>query len=159
MADVIHIFFIILVMLTTALAQPEVIEEKIWGSVVFTVPGDSPLANSPPALTSLGNEQAMLAGSTIRRRYIDGEGNNITGVARIPRLAKDVTKDIMDHRLLDVMSTDDQRDVGTALSFMQGLYPPLSGARGNRDMIHWPAISAVTKDDFKFNWSVIVVHL
>lgn len=152
MVDFIAPFLIILGMLTTALAQPQTIDEKIWGSVVFTVPGDAPLINSPPTLTSLGSQQAMLAGATIRRRYIDGEGNNITGVARISRLAKNGTKDIIDHKLLDIMSTDDQRDVGTALSFMQGLYPPLSGGRGNRDIIQWPSISAMTKDDYKFNW-------
>lgn len=94
----------------------------------------------------------MLAGSTIRRRYIDGEANNITSVHRIARLAKNDTKDVLDHSLLDVLSIDEQMVVGTALSFMQGLYPPLVGSRGNKDMIQWPSISAVTKDDYKYNW-------
>lgn len=152
MASKFDLIWIILALVGAALAQPQTNPEKIWGSVVFTVPGDSPLINSPPTLSALGQQQAMLAGSTIRRRYIDGEGNNVTGVARISRLAKNGTKDILDHKMLDIMSTDDQRDVGAALSFMQGLYPPLSGQRGSRDMIQWPSISAVTKDDYKFNW-------
>lgn len=157
MASFFELFLTLLTLLSTAFAQadPKQVGEKIWGAVVFTVPGDASFINQPPVLSGNGADQARLAGETIRHRYIESNNGNITGFHPISRLAKNGTKNKMEHKLLNIMSTNEQSVVGTAMSFMQGLYPPLKGGGpGNRDQIQWPAISAVTKDDYSYNWFV-----
>lgn len=154
MASLFELFLAILTLLSSALAQEDQ-TEKIWGAVVFTVPGDASLINQPPVLSSIGAEQARRAGETIRRRYIVGDNGNITGFHPIPKLAKDGVRDKMEHKLLNIWSTNEQSVVGTAQSFMQGLYPPLiGGGVGNGNVTQWPAISAVTENDYNYNWFV-----
>lgn len=154
MASLFELFLAILTLLSTALAQDGQ-TEKIWGAVVFTVPGDASLINQPPVLSSIGAEQARRAGETIRHRYIGGGNGNITDFLPNPKLAKDGARDKMQHKLLNIWSTNEQSVVGTAQSFMQGLYPPLpDGGVGNGKVTQWPAISAVTESDYNYNWSV-----
>ena len=154
MASIFELFLTILTLLITALAQEDQ-TEKIWGAVVFTVPGDASLINQPPVLSSTGAEQARRAGETIRHRYIAGDNGTIPGFHPIPKLAKDGARDKMEHKLLNIWSTNEQSVVGTAQSFMQALYPPLiGGGVGNGNVTQWPAISAVTENDYNYNWFV-----
>ena len=154
MASIFELFLTILTLLVTALAQEDQ-TEKIWGAVVFTVRGDASLINQPPVLSSIGAEQARRAGQTIRHRYIVGENGTTPGFHPILKLAKDGARNKLEHKLLNIWSTNEQSVVGTAQSFMQALYPPLiGGGVGNGNVTQWPAISAVTENDYNYNWFV-----
>ena len=159
MASLFELFLTFLTLLSASLAQQDQ-TEKIWGAVVFTVPGDASLINQPPVLSIIGAEQAERAGEMIRHRYIMGDTGNITGFHPIPKFAQDGARDKMEQKLLNIWSTNKPSVVGTAQSFMQGLYPPLKGGRaGNKNVTQWAAISAVTKHDYNYNWFLLLSTL
>ncbi|KGO77581.1 Histidine phosphatase superfamily, clade-2 [Penicillium italicum] len=99
-------------------AQDSHSTEKVWGVFAYTVYGDSkPSAlTSSRTLTDYGANELAAAASDFRSRYVSGDSD--TGIQNISPI-------ILDSNDVDVLSTTDQNNVGSAQAFMQGLYPPL----------------------------------
>ena len=92
--------------------------EKVWGVFAFTVHGDSKpsaLARSQ-TLTDYGANELAAAASNFRYRYVSGGSDTVI---------QNLSPTILDSNDVDVLSATDQKTVGSAQAFMQGLYPPL----------------------------------
>ncbi|KKZ63951.1 hypothetical protein EMCG_01705 [[Emmonsia] crescens] len=101
----------------------DIIQEKVWSSVVYTLYGDS-TPNALPysqTLTSWGAQQLVGVGSAFRSRYLDDErlpgdpGTRIGGISPIT----------MVHDEVNILSRADQHVSASAQAFMQGFYPPM----------------------------------
>ncbi|KAF4633022.1 hypothetical protein G7Y89_g5097 [Cudoniella acicularis] len=112
-----------LLALTPALAQ-DLQTQTTWAAVVFTFHGEQipSLHDGPYNLTPLGANQLLNAGQVIRDRYISApvNGSEITIAMPINGLSSDE----IDNSQMEVLSTNDEYISGSALAFMQGLYPP-----------------------------------
>ena len=113
-----------LMLQTPTLIAAQDYTEKVWGVFAYTVHGDSTprvLAESQPrSLSDYGASQLLSAGSTFRDRYVASAGNrNSTDNA-----VQYISPIILDSRDVSVLATTEQRDIASALAFMQGLYPP-----------------------------------
>ena len=117
---------ILLALSASVAAQVANLGQLTWGAVVFTFHGDKipDLAYTGYELTSLGANQLVEAGSVIRDRYVSppSNGSEITIGEPIDGLGSS-----LDNTQIEIVSTTDEYVVGSAIAFMQGLYPP----RGN----------------------------
>ncbi|EFR00270.1 hypothetical protein MGYG_03273 [Nannizzia gypsea CBS 118893] len=105
-------------------------QQLTWGSVVFTINGETvPLgAVGANSLTPVGAQQLAGAGRTFRERYITSNRNHGVAFADISWLST-----ILKNDEIEVSSTPEPNVVTSAQAFMQGLYPPhreLSLSRG-----------------------------
>ncbi|KAK4465979.1 histidine phosphatase superfamily [Cladorrhinum samala] len=108
--------------------------ERVWSSVSWVHYGDrTPFvsATNPATLTPLGAHRLLNQGGAVRDRYLwrtrvgpDENGDDIAPIAGISRNA-------IDNSQLNILSTTDSYVVGSALAFLQGLYPPVTQAFPN----------------------------
>lgn len=117
---------------------------------------------SEPNLTPLGARQALAAGSTIRTRFVEGPGDNITDTYTI----SGIPSNIINNSELSIWSTDDDYTAASAQAFMQGLYPPLTSqvaetilADGTRltyplNGYQYATVNTVSAADFNYIWWV-----
>lgn len=90
--------------------------EIVWGTVIYTTIGDSsPETWKDRALTSLGGQQLYDAGTAIAGRYIRSSSSDtvISGIS---------SQNLVNSEL-DIIAKNDPPAVGSAMAFMQGLYP------------------------------------
>lgn len=102
-------------------------EPIIWSSVVFTYHGEvTPTFQdaTTPFLTPLGANQLYNSGSIVRDRYLNSTATQITLGVPINGLSD---QHIVNNQM-QIWSTSDEFVIGSAQAFMQGLYPPVSGA-------------------------------
>ncbi|KAK3997052.1 histidine phosphatase superfamily [Cladorrhinum sp. PSN332] len=109
--------------------------ERVWSSVSWVFYGDrTPLVSykNPATLTPLGAQQLRAQGSTVRDRYLwrsrvapgEPDADDIAPIVGISRNA-------IDNSQLSIISTTDSYVVGSAMAFLQGLYPPVTQAFPN----------------------------
>lgn len=104
-------------------AWAQVLTEKIWSVVAFTLYGDTTPTALPQSrtLTPLGAQDLYTAGSIFRDRYVslfsDGSG--------VETRVQGISPYLLNADQVDVYSTSDQFVTASAQAFMQGLYPPL----------------------------------
>jgi hypothetical protein len=140
-----------------------------WGSVVYTFHGEKipDLAFNGYELTSLGANQLLNAGSVIRSRYVSPpiNGTEITVGEPINGLSEYA----LDNTQISITSTEDEYVVGSALAFMQGLYPPrnafimdsvthLSNSTWLQyplDGYQYPNIGTASSLDYNYIWYVL----
>jgi hypothetical protein len=106
---------------STAWAQGQ--NQITWGAVVFTYHGEKVpfLSRGSHHITPLGATQAFKAGQVVRERYVSPPANaSAQNRAQINGISQ---SDIVNTQL-DVLTTDDEFMTGSAVAFMQGLYPP-----------------------------------
>jgi len=141
-------------------------DQTTWGAVVFTLYGDAtPMLTTPrPSLTPLGAQQAMLAGSAIRTRYISGASDNITASHPV----SGISTSYLDDSQLSILASSEQPIVASAQAFLQGLYPPIDSpsmlqpgallANGSAvempilNGYQYPRIEAISASDFNYVW-------
>ncbi|KAI7924616.1 hypothetical protein M0657_000907 [Pyricularia oryzae] len=108
------------------LAQSASSEEIVWSSVAYVYHGErQPLvALGSPVLTPLGAQQMLAQGAHFRSRYLGSGTSESTGSSyRIPSL----DPDSLDSTKISILSSDDAYVSSSAIAFMQGLYPPVTG--------------------------------
>ncbi|KAK4226993.1 histidine phosphatase superfamily, partial [Podospora fimiseda] len=121
---------VLALLISNALAQVDNNQvEKVWSSVSWVFYGDrTPLVSydNPATLTPLGAQQLYTQGAALRDRYlrINPEDENNAPLIGISRNA-------IDNSQLNIISTTDSYVVGSATSFLQGLYPPVTQAFPN----------------------------
>lgn len=130
----------ILALASSAIASTN--NQITWGTVSFTYHGEkSPdFASAGYTLSPLGANQLLLAGQTMRQRYVSSS-TNLSTEAPISGLS---VADI-DNSQIEILSTDDEFVSASALAFMQGLYPPVGGVvvdeetlLSNMTVENWP---------------------
>jgi hypothetical protein len=152
---------IIVVLSSAALISSDNVQIT-WASVVMAFHGEREafLSTGSPALTPLGAQQALISGSTIRTRYIEGPDTAITGSYPINGISKQ-----MNNGELYILATDYDYVAASAQAFMQGLYPPLGGdyvadsmlANGTLTQFplngyQYPTIKLISSLDFNYVW-------
>lgn len=108
-----------LLSVTATLAQ----QETVWGSVVVALHGEKNpyLSFSDSHLTPFGANQAYNVGSVLRNRYlVPNSASNVTDF----RPLNGLTRNMIVNSQLDVLTLDEDYMFGSALSIVQGLYPP-----------------------------------
>ncbi|TLS27574.1 hypothetical protein PpBr36_04355, partial [Pyricularia pennisetigena] len=108
------------------LAQSTSSKEIIWSSVAYVYHGErQPLvALGSPILTPLGAQQMLAQGTHFRARYLSSGTSGSTGSShRISSL----DTDSLDSTKISILSSDDAYVSSSAIAFMQGLYPPVTG--------------------------------
>ncbi|KAK4165102.1 histidine phosphatase superfamily [Cladorrhinum sp. PSN259] len=104
--------------------------ERVWSSVSWVLYGDrTPLKSPyhPATLTPLGAQQLRTQGAVVRDRYLrpslpeDAEAEDTRPISGISRNA-------IDNNQVSIISTTDSYVVGSAMAFLQGLYPPVTQA-------------------------------
>jgi len=141
-------------------------EQITWGAVAFTYHGEKTpaLAYNGYHLSPLGANQLLGAGSVVRDRYVSPPLNetDLTEAAPINGLSVSSIQNTQ----LDIMSTDDEYVVASAMAFMQGLYPPLqefildaetllsnsSYVQYPLDGYQYPNVETVNSLDFNYIW-------
>ncbi len=147
---------------STALAQPQI----VWASVVYAYYGEKTpsLTNGPYNLSPLGANQMLQAGSFLRNRNINPPANGSELSAPAP--INGISVQSIDNSQLYVLSTDDEFISGSALAFMQGLYPPTGYpiideqdilANGTNlgfplDGYQYPNVGTVSEYDYNYIW-------
>ncbi|KAK0634653.1 histidine phosphatase superfamily [Bombardia bombarda] len=120
--------------LALAAAPTEAVQstsEHIWSSSVWLLHGETtPIHGRNPSLTPIGAQQMLSQGALFRDRYLDWTENlgvdyddddvsaPIVGIGRIA----------IENSQLDIASSTDSFTFGSALAFLQGLYPPRTQA-------------------------------
>lgn len=111
--------------------------EHIWSSVGWILHGErtpyySKNPDNPPSLTTMGAQQMFSQGSMLRARYLDdGTSDQPDKEAGIDRESiVGIQKNAIYNSQIDIISTTDSFIFGSALAFMQGLYPPIEQAFG-----------------------------
>jgi hypothetical protein len=107
-------------------AAQTVLQEQIWGSVIFSLYGDRtpfilPQTNT---LTPLGAQQLYNAGSGFRDRYIVPPQTPFSEYS-VSTVINGISEFQLDNNEVTMESTTDQFVVASAQAFIQGLYPPL----------------------------------
>ena len=123
-------FWLVLIVLIANLSLLDALSSSsnktIYSSIIYSYYGDrTPLALPiQNMLTPLGAQQLESAGSFFRQRYLE-----------IPQGAEEADTTIngilnhnLDNSQVLIMSTPDQYVVASAQAFVQGLYPPFTGA-------------------------------
>jgi hypothetical protein len=105
--------------------------EVVWASFSYMLYGErTPLrANFSPSLTSYGANQMYIQGDMFKSRYVTNgtvpvSAQNLTSnfpIVGLERVALDASQ-------ITIYSSTDDYVTGSALAFMQGLYPPVSQA-------------------------------
>ncbi|TLD08337.1 uncharacterized protein PgNI_07046 [Pyricularia grisea] len=108
------------------LAQSTSSEEIVWSSVAYIYHGErQPLvALGSPVLTPLGAQQMLAQGAYFRARYLSSGTSDSTGS---PHRISSLDADSLDSTKISVVSSDDAYVSSSAIAFMQGLYPPVTG--------------------------------
>ncbi|KAI0007506.1 phosphoglycerate mutase-like protein [Xylariaceae sp. FL0662B] len=103
--------------------------ETVWSSFAFVLHGErTPLRGKlEPSLTPLGAQQLYSQGQLFRARYLSNSSlsdadNSLTTNSPIVGLEREA----LDNTQLSVSSSTDSFVTGSALAFMQGLYPPVT---------------------------------
>lgn len=104
--------------------------ENVWGVVSFILYGErTPLRSETPAsLTPIGAQQMFEQGTMFRARYLEpnstltADENAVTTKAPILGLSDNA----IDNSMITILSTADEYVATSALSFLQGLYPPIN---------------------------------
>jgi hypothetical protein len=107
-------------------AGQTVLQEQIWGSVIFSLYGDRTPYILPETytLTPLGAQQLYSAGSAFRDRYIV-RPQTLLSEDSVSTVINGISEFQLDNNEVTVETTPDQFIVASAQAFMQGLYPPL----------------------------------
>ncbi|TLD24022.1 hypothetical protein PspLS_06496 [Pyricularia sp. CBS 133598] len=110
----------------SVLAQSTSSQEIVWSSVAYVYHGErQPLvALGSPVLTPLGAQQMLAQGAHFRARYLSSEASGSTGS---PYRISSLDTDSLDSTKISISSSDDAYVSSSALAFMQGLYPPVTG--------------------------------
>ncbi|KAI1636226.1 histidine phosphatase superfamily [Biscogniauxia mediterranea] len=105
--------------------------ETVWASFAYVLYGERTpvLGESPVTLTPLGAQQLYSQGALFRARYLSNttlsdEDNKITTNSPIV----DLEGNAIDNSQLSIYSTTDDVVTGSAVAFLQGLYPPVTGS-------------------------------
>lgn len=108
--------------------------ERVWSSISWVYYGDrTPFVSitNPATLTPLGAQQLRNQGGAVRDRYLwrtrVGPGDDGDDIAPITGISRNA----IDNSQLNILSTTDSYVVGSALAFLQGLYPPVTQAFPN----------------------------
>lgn len=103
--------------------------ETVWASFAYVLYGErTPFQGElVPSLTPLGAQQLYSQGSLFRARYLSNsslsdEDNAITTNSPIVGIERQA----LDNSQLSIFSSTDDYVVGSALAFLQGLYPPVT---------------------------------
>ncbi|KAI1084621.1 phosphoglycerate mutase-like protein [Whalleya microplaca] len=103
--------------------------ETVWSSFAFVLHGErTPLQGKlDPSLTPLGAQQLYSQGQLFRARYLSNsslsdEDNSLTTNSPITGIEQQA----LDNTQLSIFSTTDDFVTGSALAFIQGLYPPVT---------------------------------
>lgn len=114
-----------LLLTTLSALAPLAAAEQVLGVYIFHRHGDrTTKAWKPVNLTSLGADEVFSSGDFFRRRYLSGSGSD-SGVASIKGLSRDTA--VLSQ--LAVTAPVDAVLHNSALTFLQGLYPPTDDAR------------------------------
>ncbi|KAI5301414.1 hypothetical protein KEM56_001741 [Ascosphaera pollenicola] len=98
------------------------LREVVWGTVIYTTIGDSsPETWKDRALTPLGGQQLYDAGTAIANRYVRPLANET--------IISGISSQTLVNSEMEIIAKNDAPSVGSAMAFMQGLYP----VRENRD--------------------------
>lgn len=148
-------------------AQGTAYNQTTWAAVAISYHGErEPLITtaspSLAALTALGAQQALEAGSVIRTRYVSGPDSDISRSFPVHGIAPDA----IDNDQLYLLAADDTSVASSALAFLQGVYPPLGNAipanstdfrLANGTTVNWPlggyqypALDIISSLDFNF---------
>ncbi|CAG9938793.1 unnamed protein product [Clonostachys rosea f. rosea IK726] len=112
-------------------AQTQKDNTRVWAVIAYVHHGESvpELTTRPAVLTPEGAQQMARQGAAFRSRYLNetssSGGNsttNSTGLAPI----YDMQLAALDNSKLTVMAAEEEASVGSALAFLQGLYPPVT---------------------------------
>ncbi|KAI5860391.1 phosphoglycerate mutase-like protein [Durotheca rogersii] len=104
--------------------------EVVWSSVAYILYGDhTPLqGDTEISLTPLGAQQLYSQGSLFRARYLSSSALSIGDNALTTNSPiTNIEPNALDNAQLSLYSTTDDYVVGSALAFLQGLYPPVNG--------------------------------
>lgn len=153
-----------LTLLSSALAQTDA--QITWSAVTYTYHGEKTpsLVGSSYHLTPLGAQQLYSAGQLIRARYVDSS-LNASGLFLAPATINGLETSIIDNSQLYVLATDDEFIAGSALAFLQGVYPPvgfviydetemanLTAIEGPLNGYQYPNVESVSANDFDYIW-------
>ncbi|KAI0130338.1 histidine phosphatase superfamily [Xylariales sp. AK1849] len=113
--------------------------ETVWSAFALIHTGEripllGPDSTGYPSLTSLGAQQLYSQGSVFRARYLpntnsSSEFGSVTTSAPIVGIQSPA----IDNRQLFMQASTDDDATGSALAFMQGLYPPAIGVMASSD--------------------------
>ncbi|KAH8705149.1 histidine phosphatase superfamily [Talaromyces proteolyticus] len=105
------------------------VAETLWAVFSFNVHGDSTpyLLASPRTLTPIGAQNLYDVGSAFRDRYVMGAALNFDETPLSQSWVQGLAQHRLDSEEVRVYSTSDQYTEASALAFMQGFYPPISG--------------------------------
>lgn len=108
-------------------AQPSVnLNAKVWAAVAYINHGEKTptLGGLDNILTPTGARQMWRQGSAFRNRYLSSRNSttfsNTTGNTKIQGMATDA----INNDQLTILSQTDEWVSGSAMAFLQGLYPP-----------------------------------
>lgn len=121
-------------LLTAALAtgvSAQATTETVWASVAYVLFGErTPLLGQTTAsLTPYGAQQLHSQGELFKARYLANGSLSTTDkivTASMPIVG--IERRALDNDQLSIMSSTDDYVTGSALAFMQGLYPPITQA-------------------------------
>lgn len=108
--------------------------EQVWAAVIFVNHGESTpaLVGSSRILTPTGAQQMQAQGDLFRKRYITSGDSSATVIP-------DMSKVAIDNSQVGVSSLSNSWVSAGATAFLQGLYPPSTGAiasPGDLDLSH-----------------------
>ncbi|KAL0941167.1 histidine acid phosphatase [Colletotrichum truncatum] len=105
---------------------------SVWASVAMIMHGErTPLrSNLAGALTPYGAQQLYAQGSAFRTRYLAGTTFTNETEDKITYRApiRDISRNVIEHPQLHILSVPDAHISSSAAAFMQGLYPPIPQA-------------------------------
>lgn len=112
-------------------SSAQVVVEDIWSAVAYLCHGEhTPSEDSDsPSLTPLGAQQMHAQGTRFRARYL--EGSDVTSDRdefTTTGIIEGIAAMAIDNTQLSITTTGDQYTSAGALSFIQGLYPPITEA-------------------------------
>jgi hypothetical protein len=153
-------------LVASAFAQSTSTSATYWSAITFTYHGEKvpSLSSTDYSLTPLGAYQLYAAGQLIRARYVD-PSLNASDIFTFSAPINGLSTNMIANSQLYVLGTDDEYVSGSAMAFMQGLYPPVgfvvneesemanmsvvSGPLGN---YQYPSIESVGALDFNYIW-------
>lgn len=105
---------------------------RVWAAVAYITHGEKTpsLGHLQEMLTPEGAQQMWRQGRAFRARYINATEHlgdserEVTGKAPI----RGIDANVIDNTLVDVVAAEDEWVVGSALAFLQGLYPPITNS-------------------------------